>query len=113
MSERHFLCCVVLAEQDKYDVRENVASTETLLQTEHYQERAGTEAFIQVRVFQMNLSDDRKQGESCLKAFSPHPQVHENARRDHERTDGQAGAHGVGHGRTNLHQGGMLREAAP
>lgn len=53
MSERYFLCSVVLAEQDKYDVRENVASTETLLQTEHYQERARTEAFIQVDVFEI------------------------------------------------------------
>lgn len=53
ISERYSLCSVVLAEQDKYDVRENVASTETLLQAEHYQERAGTEAFIQVDVFEM------------------------------------------------------------
>lgn len=55
MSERCFLCSVV-AEQDKYDVRENVASTETLLQTEHYQERAGTEAFIQVDALRMKHS---------------------------------------------------------
>lgn len=37
-----------LTEQDKYDVREDVASTETLLQTKHYQERAWTKTFVQV-----------------------------------------------------------------
>lgn len=39
---------VILAEQDKYDVREDVTSTETLLQIKHYQERARPKAFIQV-----------------------------------------------------------------
>lgn len=48
-----------------------------------------------------------------FKGLFPTFQVHENARRDHERTDGQAGAHGVGHRRTNLHQGGVLRGAGP
>lgn len=38
-------------------------------------------------------------------------QVHENSRRDNERTDGPAGAHGVRHRRTNLHQRGMLRNS--
>lgn len=38
----------ILSEQDKYDVREDVTSTETLLQIKHYQERARTKAFIQV-----------------------------------------------------------------
>lgn len=38
-------------------------------------------------------------------------QVHENSRRDNERTDGPAGAHGVRHRRTNLHQRGVLRNS--
>lgn len=38
-----------LTEQDQHDVREDVESTETLLQTEHYQERARTKASVQVR----------------------------------------------------------------
>lgn len=65
------MCSLLLAEQDKYDVRENVASTETLLQTEHYQERARTEAFIQVTSPRLNVSDDGEHGESWLKASFP------------------------------------------
>lgn len=39
---------IPLTEQDQYDVREDVTSTETLLQTEHYQERAWAKTSIQV-----------------------------------------------------------------
>lgn len=75
ISERYFLCRVLLAEQDKYDVRENVASTETLLQTEHYQERAGTEAFIQVVVSEMKWLRRLGAGRIMSKGlfFSPPP----------------------------------------
>ena len=40
--------CVKLTEQDQYDVREDVTSTETLLQTEHHQERTGTKTSVPV-----------------------------------------------------------------
>lgn len=39
---------LTLTEPDQHDVREDVASTETLLQTEHHQEGAGTKAAVQV-----------------------------------------------------------------
>lgn len=39
---------LTLTEQNQYDVREDVASTETLLQAEHYQERAWTKTSVQV-----------------------------------------------------------------
>lgn len=44
-----------LTEQDQYDVREDVTSTETLLQIEHYQERAWTKTFIQVYQLKRHL----------------------------------------------------------
>lgn len=47
--------CVLLPpkEPDQHDVREDVASTETLLQTEHHQEGAWTKTAIQVGSLQV------------------------------------------------------------
>lgn len=49
-------------------------------------------------------------GKSQHVSLFPH-QVHEDARWDNERTDGPAGAHGIRHRWTNLHQRGMLRNS--
>lgn len=96
-------------EQNQHDVREDVASTETLLQTEHHQEGAGTKTSVQVCVSEPALVSGSAHSVQCFICFFVPSQVHENPRRDHERADGAAGTPGVGHRRTNLHQGGMLR----
>lgn len=56
-----------LTEQDQYDLREDVTSTETLLQTEHYPERAWTKTSIQVYlvfITYRHLFEEKKNGEA-------------------------------------------------
>lgn len=50
---------VTFTEQNQHDVRENVASTETLLQAEHHQERAGAATPVQVRLPEVSFRRPR------------------------------------------------------